>query len=33
MNMKMEAGDSSRIPMSVVRKTSPSVKPVELRYA
>jgi hypothetical protein len=29
----MEAGDSSRIPMTVVRKTSPSVKPVELRYA
>jgi hypothetical protein len=29
----MEDGDSSRIPRTVVRKTSPSVKPVELRYA
>jgi hypothetical protein len=33
MNMKMEAGDSSRIPRTVARKTSPSVKLVELRYA
>jgi hypothetical protein len=33
MNMKMEAGDSSRIPRTAVRRTSPTVKPVELRYA
>jgi hypothetical protein len=33
MNMKMEDGDFSRIPRMVVRKTSPTVKPVELRYA
>jgi hypothetical protein len=30
MNSRMEAGDSSKIPRMVVRRTSPTVKPVEL---
>jgi hypothetical protein len=33
MNLKMEAGDSSRIQRTVLRRTSPTVKPVELCYA
>jgi hypothetical protein len=33
MNSKMEAGDSSRILRTVVRRTSPTVRPVELHYA